>query len=141
MSDTAQVNAVEGLFAQTAAGPRLLGSRCHGCQTAYFPRSKACHNPDCTGTDMRDAEFGPKGTLWSVALQNYPPPPPAIVPEPYSPYAVGLVDMPEGLRVLGRLETDDPQGVAVGGDVELVISALGKSESGEDVVSWQWKPV
>ena len=141
MGDAPQVNAVDGLFATTEAGPRLLGSRCETCATAYFPRSVACHNPDCAGTDMRDAKFGPRGTLWSVALQNYPPPAPAIVPEPYSPYAVGLVDLPEGLRVLGRLSTDDPQAVAVGSDVELVISPLGRNDAGEDVVSWQWKPI
>jgi uncharacterized OB-fold protein len=141
MGDSAQVNAVEGLFAKTASGPRLLGSRCATCTTPYFPRSESCHNPDCPGTDMQPAEFGPNGTLWSVALQNYPPPSPAVIPEPYSPYAVGVVDMPEGLRVLGRLETDDPEGVPVGADVELVISALGRNDAGEDVVSWQWKPL
>ncbi len=141
MASSAQVNAVEGLFAQTDAGPRLLGSCCSACDTRYFPSSAVCHNPDCPGTDMQPAQFGPRGTLWSVALQNYPPPSPAVIPAPYSPYAVGVVDLPEGIRVLGRLETDDPEGVQVGSEVELVIAPLGRNAEGADVVSWQWKPL
>ncbi len=139
MSET--IEAASGLFAETTAGPRLLGSRCATCETPYFPRSEACHNPDCGRSDMRDAEFGPQGTLISIALQNYPPPAPTIAPEPYSPYGVGLVDLPEGLRVIGRLVSDDPAQVTVGGPVELVIASLGHDAEGRDVVSWQWKPL
>jgi uncharacterized OB-fold protein len=141
MSDVKRVPAVEGLFADTAGGARLLGSRCDGCQTSYFPRSETCHNPDCDASRMNDAEFGPRGTLWSLAIQNYQPPPPVLSPEPYRPYAVGLVDMPGGLRVLGRIATGDPMAVEVGCEVELVIEPLARSEAGEDIVSWQFKPL
>jgi uncharacterized OB-fold protein len=89
---------------------------------------------------MQDAEFGPHGKLISIALQNYPPPPPTVAAEPYTPYGVGLVDLPEGLRVIGRLLSDDPEQVAVGGQVELVLAPLGRDTEGQEVVSWQWKP-
>ena len=78
MSEVRRVHAVDGLFAETPEGPRLLGSKCGGCQTSYFPRSEICHNPDCNGSDMQPASFGPHGTLWSYAIQNYPPPPPFV---------------------------------------------------------------
>jgi uncharacterized OB-fold protein len=140
MSHANAIQAADGLFADTPDGPRLLGSRCTACETAYFPRSGACHNPDCPGSRIEDACFGPSGTLWSVAIQNYPPPPPAVIPEPYTPYAIGLVDLPEGLRVLGRLAVDDPLSVEVGTAMELVLAPLGQNEAGQDVVSWQFKP-
>lgn len=140
MSDANQVDAVEGLFAETPNGPRLLGSRCNTCSTPYFPKADSCHNPQCEGGDVVDAEFGPGGTLWSIAIQNYPPPPPAIYDEPYAPYAVGVVDLAEGLRVLGRMAVDDPSELEVGGPVELVIAPLATSASGEATVSWQFKP-
>ena len=54
MSEAERVHAVEGLFAETADGARLLGSQCRSCSTAYFPRSKACHNPDCEGSDIEE---------------------------------------------------------------------------------------
>jgi len=135
------VHAVEGLFAQTAEGPRLLGSRCASCTTPYFPRSSACHNPDCDEGKIEDATFGPRGVLWSCAIQNYPPPAPVIWDEPFQPYAVGLVDMPEGLRVLGRIATGDPESLEVGGEVELVIEPLATGEGGKPIVSWQFKPL
>lgn len=135
------INAVEGLFAETAEGPRLLGSQCRSCGTPYFPRGEVCHNPDCSSSAMQDAAFGPRGTLWSVALQNYPPPPPTIYEEPYRPYGVGLVDLPNGLRVLGRLLTDDPTQIEPGAEMELVLAPLGPGPEGEPVISWQFKPV
>ena len=42
-----QIPVVEGLFAQTTEGPRLLGSRCQGCGVPCFPRSPVCRNPEC----------------------------------------------------------------------------------------------
>jgi len=141
MSQVEQVPSAEGLFTETPDGPRLLGSLCGGCHTPYFPSSALCHNPDCESPDMRDTHFGPRGTLFTYAIQNYAPPPPVLWDEPFTPYAVGLVDLPEGLRVLGRIFTDEPTAVAIGGEVELVIEPLCTSESGEQILSWQFKPL
>jgi hypothetical protein len=131
----------EGLFTETTDGPRLLGSKCASCATPYFPRSAVCHNPECSESKMEDASFGPRGTLWSCAIQNYPPPAPARYEEPYTPYALGMVDMPEGLRVLGRISTDDPEGIQVGAEVELVLERLCLDESGNEVITWKFRPI
>jgi len=131
---------IEGLFAETSAGPRLLGSRCATCGTAYFPKGAACHNPDCDDSRVEDAEFGPKGKLWSVAIQTYPPPAPAKYDEPYKPYAMGVVDLDDGLRVLGRLSGDDLT-IQPGVDVELVIEPLCHEEDGTPITTWKFKPV
>ncbi len=138
---TVPVPAAEGLFIETADGPRLLGSRCNSCATPYFPKSPACHNPDCAESKVEDAVFGPRGKLWSCAIQNYPPPLPARYNEPYVPYAIGLVDLPEGLRVLGRISTDNPEGLQLGTDVELVLEELYRDEDGNEVITWKFKPV
>ena len=50
-----RVFVTEGLFAETAEGPRLLGSRCETCRTPYFPRSEMCHHPDCRESRMAGA--------------------------------------------------------------------------------------
>jgi hypothetical protein len=136
-----RVPVAENLFAETAQGPRLLGSRCATCGTAYFPRTGFCHNPDCTDRSVEDATFGPRGTLWSCAVQHYPPPPPTRYDEPYVPYALGLIDLPEGIRVLGRISTDDPESVELGSEVELVIERLYGDPDGNDVVGWKFRPV
>jgi uncharacterized OB-fold protein len=141
MTTKKTVPVAEGLFADSADGPRLIGSKCAACGTPYFPRSAVCHNPECGKSQMEDASFGPRGTLWSCAIQNYPPPAPARYEEPYTPYALGMVDMPEGLRVLGRISTDDPEGVEVGAEVELVLERLYLDENGDEVITWKFKPI
>jgi len=135
-----RVPVIEGLFSEEAEGPRLLGSRCATCATPYFPKSPVCHNPDCDESRIEDATFGPHGVLFSCAVQNYPPPPPAKYDEPYQPYAVGMVDLAEGLRVLGRIATDDFSKLRGGMPVELIVDRLYRDEGGNDVVTWQFRP-
>ena len=136
-----RVPVVEGLFADTAEGPRLLGSKCTACATPYFPKSPVCHDPRCGQAATEDAAFGPNGKLWSYSVQYYPPPPPAKYDEPYTPYALGLVDLAEGLRVLGRISTDTPEDVQVGADVELVLERLYGDQNEKEVITWKFKPV
>ncbi len=140
MSDSA-VPVVEGLFADTEEGPRLLGSRCVTCSAPYFPSSPVCHNPDCAESKIEDTGFGPGGTLWSCALQNYPPPPPARYDEPYQPYVLGMVDMDEGLRIMARISSENPESIEIGSRVELVLEPLCHGEEGEEVITWKFKVV
>ncbi|MCZ7530105.1 MAG: OB-fold domain-containing protein [Acidimicrobiia bacterium] len=132
---------IEGLFSETADGPRLVGSRCTTCTTPYFPKSSLCHNPECTESKIEDASFGPLGTLWSSSIQNYPPPPPARYDEPYEPYALGVVDLADGLRVVGRMAVEDPASVQVGDRVELVLGPIYHEEDGTEAISWMFRPI
>lgn len=141
MTTTKRLPAAEGLFDETEDGPRLFGSKCRSCGTLYFPRSSVCHHPDCGESEIEDAAFGPRGTLWSCAIQNYPPPLPARYDEPYKPYAMGVVDLAEGLRVLGRISTDDPEDLKLGAEVELVLEPLYRDEDGNEVITWKFKPL
>jgi uncharacterized OB-fold protein len=133
-----RIPVVEGLFFEDAAGARLLGSRCAACGTPYFPRSDRCRHPDCGETQIEDAVFGPFGTLWSYSVQNYPPPAPARYDEPYRPYALAVVDLADGLRVVGRL-TDDTSSLRVGAPVELVLGPLCHEDDGGALITWMFR--
>ncbi|MCP5041230.1 MAG: DNA-binding protein [bacterium] len=135
------IESAEGLFADTPNGPRLCGSRCATCQTPYFPRSSGCHNPDCDLSKMEDLYLGPRGKIWSLSVQTYAPPPPVVSNDPFVPFVAAMVDLDEGLRVLGRIVTDDPGSVGVGDEVQLVIAPLGKDADGNEVISWQFEPL
>lgn len=135
-----RVPVVRDLFADTAGGPRLLGSRCAACGTPYFPRSPVCRNPTCDAPRIEEAAFGPRGTLWSYAVQYYAPPAPVRYDQPFEPFAIGVVDLPEGLRVLGRLSTADLEQIVIGMPVELVIERLCGGADGEDVTTWKFRP-
>lgn len=133
-----RIPAVEGLFREEGDGSaRLFGSRCASCRTPYFPRTDRCRNPECSDSKIEDAEFGPNGTLWSYSVQNYPPPAPARYDEPYAPYAVAVVDLDEGLRVVGRLT--DGSNPKAGAPVELVAAPLAHEADGSELVTWMFR--
>lgn len=134
-------NVIDGLFEQTPEGPCLIGSRCAACGAPYFPKSPVCHNPECGESRIEDATFGGRGTLWSLAIQDYPPPPPAKYDEPYQPYAIGVVDLDDGLRVMGRLSDIDPHRAEPGIAVELVLEPLYHEADGSEILTWKFRPL
>ncbi len=134
--------AIEGWFT-TGDSPALIGSACTACETVFFPRTAGfCRNPRCNGTEFADTELSRRGTVWSYTDAQYQPPAPYIAAsEPYVPFALAAVQLPEGLVVLGQVA--DGFGVAdikVGDEVELVVETLYADESGERTI-WRWKPV
>lgn len=139
---TKQVPAVEGLFTWPSDKPQLIGSKCLSCGTYFFPKTFTCVNPDCKDkSKIEEALLSRRGKLWSYSVQYYPPPPPFRGPEPFSPYAIGLIDLPEGLRILGALTGIDPENWRVGAEVEMVVEKIYQDEKGNDVVTWKFRPV
>jgi uncharacterized OB-fold protein len=136
--------AVEGWFT-TGPEPTLFASRCTTCATVYFPpissETPFCRNPACDGEEFETAALGRRGTVWSYTDAQYQPPPPYVPrTDPYRPFALAAVSLPEGLTVLGQVA--DGYGVAdlkVGAEVELVVEPLGGDDP--DVLIWRWKPV
>lgn len=139
MTITTRIPVVEGVFADTPDGPRLIGSRCTACGTPHFPRTPVCRNPGCGSSDVEDLLLGPEGELWSFTIQHYKPPPPMRFDDPFIPYAIGLVDLPEGLRVLTMMSAPDPAQLRIGMKVELVLEPLYHDDSGNEVVTWKFR--
>ena len=137
---------VPGLFTEKGSeqgsdegGAALLGARCRGCGTPYFPAPAHCRNPDCSASDLESSRFGGQGTLWSYSVANFAPPPPHRYDEPFKPYVIGVVDLDAGLRVVGQM-IDSASEVAVGCRVELVIAPL-FHEGDKAVTSWKFKRI
>lgn len=134
--------AIEGWFT-TDPEPALIGSRCTTCESVFFPRTQGfCRNPACQGEEFDDAALSRRGTIWSYTDAQYQPPAPYIPrSEPYEPFALAAVELPEGVVVLGQVA--DGYGVAdlkVGAPAELVVETLYADEEGERTI-WRWKPV
>ena len=138
MSDQ-RVPCVEGLFSEKNGAATLHGSKCTNCATPYFPRSEACHNPECAESKIEDYDFGGKGTLWSYSVADFPPPPPHKFDKPFAPYAIGVVDMECGLRLIGQM-VEKAEDVNVGAHVEVVIDTL-YHEDDKAFTSWKFKQV
>jgi uncharacterized OB-fold protein len=134
-----QILVEEGLFtipSSSADEPHLIGSKCIFCQEVVFPRQQAC--PNCCSDRVAEILMGPKGTLFSFTNVNRP------VPEGYKgpvPYGVGLVDLPEGARIVAYLTESDPEKLKVGMDLRLIIDRLFTDEEGNEVVGFKFKPL
>ena len=139
---TSPTPVIEGWFT-TGPEPALLGSRCTTCSSVFFPRSEGfCRNPACDGEVFEVTELSRRGKVWSYTDAQYQPPPPYVpASDPYVPFALAAVELPEGLVVLGQLA--DGYGVAdvqVGTEVELVVETLHTDATGERTI-WRWQPV
>ena len=125
MADRVPVH--EGLFTNE---PRLIGGLCGNCGRHQFPRGPLC--PYCGQDDVADALLSPAGTLWAwTAVTAAPPGYKGAVP-----YGFGVVELPEGLRVLTRLTESDPAALAYGQDVRLELVSLHTDGEGRDVMTW-----
>ena len=139
---TATSPAIEGWFT-TGDAPALLGSKCTSCGTVFFPKTSGfCKNPACNGEEFAETELSRRGRVWSYTDAQYQPPAPYIpASDPYVPFALAAVEIPEGLVVLGQLA--DGFGVTdikVGDEVELVVETAYVDESGAHTI-WKWRPV
>ncbi|WP_240341165.1 Zn-ribbon domain-containing OB-fold protein [Nocardioides sp. SYSU D00038] len=136
--------AIEGWFT-TGPEPALLADRCTTCATAYFPPTASgagfCRNPACGGEEFETVELSRRGRVWSYTDAQYQPPPPFVPPtEPFEPFALAAVELPEGLTVLGQVAAGfGVPDLAVGAEVELVVEALHGTDEG-DLLIWRWRP-
>jgi uncharacterized OB-fold protein len=97
----------------------LRGSRCAGCANVAFPVAVACQR--CGSPAVTPLDLTGRGTVWSHTVQRFAPKSPPYVPpaEGFRPFAVGYVELPEGVRVEAVLECSDP-GELPGAEVTLV---------------------
>lgn len=137
----AQLPIDAGLYAGTPEAPQLLGSRCDDCGEVTFPKQNSC--PSCTGAATEEILLSRSGTLWTWTIQRFPPPVPPFKgdPEHFTPFGVGYVELAEGVRVEGRLTECDPEKLAIGMDMELVLEKFLDAEDGDEVMTFAFRPV
>jgi uncharacterized OB-fold protein len=123
----------EGLLAD-GDPPRLLASRCRACRALEFPRRDAC--PYCASDDVEAVELSTLARLWAwTAVTTRPPGYRGEVP-----YGFGVVELPEGLRIVTRLTESDPALLHLGQPMRLVVSTLHVDDECRTVGSYAFEP-
>jgi uncharacterized OB-fold protein len=131
----------EGLFTETAEGPRLIGSRCRQCGSVTFPRQGSC--PRCTSTDVEEHLLARRGELWSWTVQRFrPKTPPYAGPEAdeFVPYGVGYVELPGECRVEALLSEADPEALRIGMAMEVTLLPTRRAD-GAEAITFGFRPL
>ena len=119
---------------------RMKGSRCRSCGEVFMGKSVYCAS--CTSEDMDEVVLSNRGTLWTYTFIQYQPPGDYRGPSnPFIPFVEGLVELPEGIRVLAPVKECDFDRVRIGMPLELVVHELFQDGDGNPVVAFYYKPV
>ena len=124
------VHVQDGLFSEADGAPHLIGSRCRACEKHRFPRASMCSY--CGGDELEDVALSDTGTLWGwTAVTAAPPGYRGEVP-----FGFGVVELPEGVRLITRLTEAEPSRLRFGQEVRLAIVPLHTDDEGRTVVTW-----
>ncbi len=78
---------------------RLCGAECSACGTRIFPAAPVC--PTCNAEQLKPLALGATGTLYACSTVH-------VAPAAWQvPYVIGYVDLPEGVRVFGKIVGTD----------------------------------
>ncbi len=126
----------EGLFrmpSEPGEKSHLLGSRCKGCGHKSFPPRKVCSR--CFGEEMEIVPLSFSGKLYSYTIVEYP------APGLVGPYAIGYVDLPEGVRAFSILADWNRKSLRVGMDMELALGKFKEDKEGNEIWTYKFRPV
>lgn len=92
---------------------RLEAGRCAGCGRVLYPARKVC--PSCRGQEIQTIRLSRKGTVVTSTVIHVPPD--EFLNE--APYAMAVVETPEGARLMTQIVDCDPSSVTPGMSVDL----------------------
>lgn len=119
----------DGLFVTDP--PALLAGRCSECGALQFPQGEFC--PECQGASIEATPLSARGSLYTFTIVRMRPP--GYLGE--TPYAIGVVELPDGLRVESTVTAEDLDSLAIGDEVEFELITLGGEE--DQVLSYAFR--
>ena len=85
------------------------------------------------------------GSLWTWTIQGFRPKSPPYrgndTDETFEPFGVGYVALDGELMVEARLTENDPERLAAGISMELVVVPLYREDDGTEVLTYAFRPV
>lgn len=127
---------IEHYCVPASGAPYLVGGECASCGTVFFPRKRVCPVCQKEGTIV-EKRLSRKGRIHSFSYCTTAP------PGVKAPYLIGLIDLPEGPRVLSIIfvEKPSPASLRIGDEVELIIESIGPDEHDHDIINYMFRPV
>jgi len=119
--------------------PQLIGSECPHCGEIFFPRKtkKLCIH--CQKEGLRDIKLSRCGKIDALTI---------ITQQPGGgyyfgpvPYAMGVVELPEGVYIDTPLKAERLEDLSIGQEVELVIEPIWDDGKGTELTGFKFQPV
>jgi acetyl-CoA acetyltransferase/uncharacterized OB-fold protein len=121
-----------GLLSGVEGDVRLLGGRCASCGRFNFPAQVLC--PYCASDGCETVPLSEHGVVEvCTTVTNRPP-----GYEGPLPFGFGVVELPEGIRIISRLA--DPGRATPGTPADLFIDPLSTDSEGCEVVTYAFAP-
>lgn len=111
------VTADIAFFFEHARQGVLAVQRCDGCGQLRHPPTPSC--PHCQSLDWQPSPVAGTGTLFSYVVVHHPQ-----VPAFDYPLPIGLVELDEGVRMVGQLVGVDPAELGIGMPVVAELTAV-----------------
>jgi len=115
---------------------RLLGSKCRKCGKIYYPRVFRCR--ECGSMELEMVELPRRGKVIEYTIVR-------LLPERYNkygPYVIALIELENGVRILGQLTDIDHHDVKAGMEVEATLRKLYEyGTDGKIIYGVKFRPV
>ena len=110
----------------------MLGTYCSNCERYSFPFRQICIF--CHSREVQKTYLGPKGRLHTFTICRVP------VPHTTPPYAMGHINLPEGLMIFSQLTDWAGEDLKIGMEMELVVEKLKTDKDGNEIYSYKFRP-
>lgn len=110
---------------------KLLIQECNECGSKIFYPRKAC--PECWSRELGWVEASGRGKVFALTVTL------AGVEEKFSadlPYVLAMIDLDEGIRMMGNVVDCDPTAVEIAMDVEVVFDDVT-----DEITLPKWRPL
>jgi len=119
---------------------RLKGTKCRSCGEVFLGKRIGCEN--CGSEDLEETVLSNRGKLYTYTIVVHLPAGDYKGPrDPFVPFAEGLVELPEGCRIIAPLTVNKDEDIKIGMDLELVVDKLYEDEDGNEVMGFKFKPI
>jgi uncharacterized OB-fold protein len=114
---------------------RLQGSRCSKCGALFVTKRLIC--PECKGTDFEEINLSGRGRVYTYTSVKVP-----LLPVlKKGAYAIGIIELEEGVRSESQIVDIDPDELNVGMEVETTMRKVREEYPGKVIYMYQFKPV
>lgn len=141
-SSKKQIPVLEGAWTTPSSPrekPQLMGSKCRLCGEVYFPRKSKKLCIHCQQEGLEDIKLSRRGKIntFTVIMQQ---PGGGYYFGPV-PYAIGIIELPEGIYIESPLKAEKFEDLEVGMEVGLVIEKIWEDAEGNELIGFKFQPV